>query len=65
MKDCEKCKSKLIYIYGKLTCPFCFQLIKTRKTWLINPKTKIKDSKKKYNRNKEKLQLKKEKSNDE
>ena len=32
-----------------------------RKTWSINPKTKIKESKKKYNRQKEKQRLRKEK----
>lgn len=31
-----------------------------RKTWSINPKTRVKPEKKKYNRSKEKQQLKKE-----
>ena len=36
---------------------------KIRQTWEINPKTKVKQSKKKYNRNKEKQSFIKEQKN--
>jgi RecJ-like exonuclease len=57
---CPKCNSKLKIVYGKKVCPLCSQIPTYRKVWKINPKTKIKESKKFYNRQKEKLTILKE-----
>ena len=43
---------------GKINLLECYK--KIRKFWIINPKTRVKPNKKKYNRNKIKQDLKKE-----
>ena len=53
--------------YKKLTLKDLDQLEiykRLRKTWAINPKTRVKPNKKKYNRQQEKQKIKKEINND-
>lgn len=60
---CPICQSELIKVFGKWECPLCTQINnirKNRKTWEINPKTRIKESKKTYNRSQEKRNWQKE-----
>lgn len=61
---CTSCQSELKKVYGKTVCPLCSQINNQRKTWTINPKTKIKDSKRKYNRQKVKIEIQEELNND-
>ena len=58
--NCPDCGRELTLFYGKLICKLCLQVSRERKVWVINPKTKIKDSKRKYNRQKVKRELKEE-----
>lgn len=47
-------------LYRHKRCKYDFKKVKERKFWKINPRTRIKESGKKYNRKKEKERFRKE-----
>jgi len=60
---CPICQSELVNVLGKLECPLCTQvnsIRKNRKQWKINPQTKVKESKREYNRAEEKRRIQRE-----